>query len=136
MILVLMIGGIWFASYAFTRSFRGPEFLVFYALALIVLWLLTVALRHFWKDYMMVSVIGCVVFVGIGIVRFVTGLLAGMGNFLFLFIMMGLGGLLFFMRAKNEGGYGVGGSCAVGGCGGGSCGGGGCGGGCGGCGGS
>jgi hypothetical protein len=135
MLGVLLIIAAWSASYFYMKLLKGPDFLLFFFLVLIVLWILSAIARHAIEDTWTFSIIGCVVFEGVGVIRLVSGWLAGMHNFGFMIAMMFFGAFIFFVRAKAGGGYGVGGSCAGGGCGGSGCGGGGCGGGCGGCGG-
>lgn len=121
-----------FASYLFTRNLEGPDLLAFYVVTLIVTLIGSTLVRRWWQDIWAVSITGCVLYETVGVIRYVTGRMAGMHRFDFLFLMMTIRGLLFFLRAKDDGGYGVGGGCAIGGCGAGGCGGGG---GCGGCGG-
>lgn len=132
---------IWICAYAVMVDMKGPEFLKFFGILFVILILAATLVRHVWADQWKVSILACLTFEGVGLIRLVSGSLAGMHKFDFLLVMMILGGLIFFVRAKADGsGYGIGGGCAIGGCGaggcgGGGCGGGGCGGGCGGCGG-
>ena len=107
---------------------RGPAFLGYYFAVFLVAIITAAVVRHTWRDETKVSLVAFLVFEAIGITRLITGLQQGMSRFGFLFAMMIIGGLLLFARAKEGGGYGVGGVCG-GGCGSG------CGGGCGGCGG-
>ncbi len=136
----ILVLAVWGLSYAFFEGMKGPEFLVFYGFFAVLVLIAATTLRHTWRDTWSISIVAFLMFEGTGVIRYIVGSRAGMHKWGFMFIMMVLGGVLFFLRAKEDGkGYGIGGSCGIGscgggGCGGGGCGGGGCGGGCGGCG--
>lgn len=144
-LVVFLLGIIWFASFLYMVDLDGPAFLDFYLNVFLATFIGSTALRLLLDDKWRCSLVGFAAFEGVGVIRLLTGLNAGMHRFGFMIAMMVGCGFIFFMRAKENGrGYGIGGSCAVGGCGGeggcssgGGCGGGGggCGGGCGGCGG-
>jgi len=119
----------------YMQSLKGPEFLGFYFKyflgCLVALWLM----RKYWDDSAHVTFTGLFLFESVGLLRLVDGYAAGMHKFTFLYLMMGIGAVLYFIRAehfssdRNSSGSSCSGfsSCS-------SCGSG-CGGGCGGCGG-
>lgn len=113
---------------------KGPGFLGFYLIVFIVIMVILIAMRSLWEDSAHVSIIALLIFESIGLVRFIDASAAGMHKFGFMFIMMGVGGVLCFLRAHhmdNVSWSGNDSSCS----GSSSCGGCGGGGGCGGCGG-
>ena len=120
------------------RPMRGPAFLGLYIVTFAVTFGGATLLRHAWRDTWILSVAGFVAFEVVGLIRIAEGLSRGMHKFQFLGLMMLVGGLAFFVRAKEDGtghglfghcGGGHSGSCGSSGCGsGGGCGGGGCGG--------
>lgn len=120
------------------RPMRGPAFLGLYLVTFAATFGAATLLRHAWRDTWVLSVAGFVAFEMIGLIRMADGLSRGMHKFQFLALMMIVGGLAFFVRAKEDGsGHGLFGHCGGGhggGCGTSSCGGGCGGGGCGGCG--
>lgn len=125
---------------ASAESMKGPEFITLYLVTFFALFLGAWTVRRTWRDLWAITIWAFFTFEAIGAIRLVTGYLAGMHKFGYTITAMTVGGLLFFVRARGDGGYGIAGTCA-GGCsgfttcgGGGGCGSG-CGGGCGGCGG-
>ncbi len=137
-LLFLMAWG--YTSYLYMASLNGPQFLRYYAVVFGLTWFGSLVARDVWGEEWIYSIIPCIFYEGVGVIRLITGMMSGMHRFTLMLVMMAIGGCIFFLRVKSGGGgYGLGGSCAIGGCGGGGggggCGGGGCGGGCGGCGG-
>jgi uncharacterized membrane protein YgcG len=129
-LIVLASVCIWFG-----QTLKGPRYLLFSGIFFVGSIIAATVLRHRWKDEWYISVLALLTFEAIGGFRIWLGLQADMKKFGFLVAIMLIGVVMFFMRAKDESGFGILGSCGIGG-GGGGCGGGGCGGGwCGGCGG-
>lgn len=107
------------------QPMRGPDFLVFYVLLFIGIWIGVVVLRKMTNDNQHITLLGLALFELVGVVRFIDGTAAGMHKFGAMFIIMIIGGVLLFIRSDhfNNSGNGSCSSCS------------GCGGGCGGCGG-
>jgi hypothetical protein len=82
-------------------TLKGPEFLEFYLILFVAILALLIMLRKLWGDTLHLTVIALLVFEGIGIVRFMDASAAGMHKFQIMFIMMGVGGVLFFLRAHH-----------------------------------
>jgi len=130
-LFVCIVGGV----SAYVEKLKGPDFLVTYGIVFASLFVGSTIVRHAWQDLWAISIWAFLVFESIGAVRILFAYPPGVRKFGFMIGMMVLGGILFFVRAKGDGGYGVFGSCAGGcggfmgcGSGGGGCGGGGCGG--------
>ncbi|MDB6108673.1 MAG: hypothetical protein JWR69_423 [Pedosphaera sp.] len=116
------------------QTLSGPDFLVFYGVWLLTLWVAVLILRAKGFDMPVTTLGGWALFEGVGLLRYMIGSAQGMNRWGFMMIMMAVGTLFFILRAhhfENMGGGDGGGSSCSSGCGGG----GGCGGGCGGCGG-
>lgn len=101
----------------FSLTLKGPSFLLLYGAVFVITWLATLLIRRTRGDAWSVSFLACLFFLGIGLARFVLGLQAGMHKFGFLWVMMGVGSFLLFVRAKEGEGnrYGFLGTCAIGG---------------------
>ena len=116
----------------FMLGLKGPGFLFFYGIVLVGIFVGLQLLRKLWEDSLHVSLVALILFEALGVVRYIDGTAIGMHRFGIMFIMMGLGGVLMFMRFESSFGSSSSSSCSwFGGCS--SCSG--CGGGCGGCGG-
>jgi uncharacterized membrane protein YgcG len=124
----------------FLQNMPGEEFLVFYGLWLLALWVTVLILRSKGLDTALLTVSAIASFEIPGIIRYFVGSAHGMHKWGFMFIMMVAGTLAFILRAHHFDNMGGGGwssgcsSCSSSG--GGGCGSGCGGGGCGGCGGS
>ena len=141
-----LTGLTWFVSAHVMVGMRGPEFLQFYLLVLISTWGISFLFGRIAGHPRIFSFMGFLLYEGVGVIRLVTGLQAGMSKFGFLVLMMLAGVALFGLRIKDgdlylfgvylepsKGGGDSSGCSGSSGCGGSGCGGGG---GCGGCGGS
>lgn len=112
---------------------KGPDFLFFYILLFVGVFILSSLVRWFWKDIIAISLLGFIFFELVAVIRYIDASKNGMKNFGFMIILMIIGGIIFFIRAKhlnNHSGFAGSSGCSSS-----SCSGGGCGGGCGGCGG-
>lgn len=87
-------------SRSYMAPLRGPEFLAFYFMLFTGLWLLLAAMRKYWEDSSHVTFISLFIFEGVGLLRYLDASAAGMHKFVILFIMMGIGGILFFVRGE------------------------------------
>ena len=127
LIMLLMI-----MSYArpFMATLRGPGFLLFFAIILVVTLFGINWLRKAWEDSLHVTLITLILFESLGVLRYIDGSATGLHRFTIMFIMMAVGGILIFARAEYMANNSSSGGCS--GCSS-SCSG--CGGGCGGCGG-
>lgn len=133
--LVVCAPAVWFVR-DMVREMKGPDFLQLYLFIFIGLWLLVVFVRKGLKGNPHVTFVGLFVYEAIGYFRYVDASAAGMHKFLYLFMMMGFGAVVLFLKAEyfeNTGGGGSSSDCSsfsscssCSGCGGG--------GGCGGCG--
>jgi len=85
----------------YMATLKGPDFLEFYFIVFIAILVILIVLRKLWEDSKHLSVIALLVFESIGLVRFIDASAAGMHKFQFMFIMMGVGGVLFFLRAHH-----------------------------------
>lgn len=133
---------------SFFARLKGPEFLVLYLVLFLILrcsiWYLRGSSNAVYgrQDYhLLPTVLAFLLFELFGLVRYLVGSAHGMQRWDFLFIMMAVGGIIFFSKGdfldRMSSGRSSGSSYYSGsGCGGGGCGGGCGGGGCGGCGGS
>lgn len=121
LITILLVSGL-------AVDMRGTEFLWLYFFFFIALWSVSSILRWIWKDHIALSVVACLIFEAVAILRFTDGWPQGMRDFSGMLMMMVGGGVVFFVRAEHMSRRGDGSA----GC---SSGYGGCGGGCGGCGG-
>lgn len=113
----------------------GPEFLIFYMLWFLLVFVVVLFLRYLGYDKPIITISGLALFLGVGVARWVLGSSEGLHKWFGLAAMMFFGTILFLIRFQSSGGGPEGGSgcssCSSGssGCGGGgSCGGGGCGG--------
>lgn len=131
-VAALLVAIVWLASYLYMFTLKGPDFIVFYLLLLGGIWLAVLGAKAALNREWLPRIAGLIAFEGVGAIRLVTGLMAGMHTFDLLLIMMLMGGCSFLLKAQEGGGdssgWGVGSACSGGGCGGGGCGGGGCGG--------
>lgn len=123
-----------------SASTSSPSFLFGYVLLAVALRLLLALVRGFGLDTLVVTLSVLGVFVGIGLLRWLSTRNAGMQGYELLFVLMALGTGLFFLRLRHGGSGRVGraggaSNATAGGCSSNSCGGCGSGGGCGGCGG-
>lgn len=119
----------------FMATLKGPEFLIFYGFTLAVAVTGVVKLREVWEDSWHVAILGLIFIESMGVLRYIDGSAAGMHKFTIMFFMMGIGGLLMFLRAEHFSGSSSSGGCSDFSSCGSSCSGCGGGGGCGGCGG-
>ena len=85
----------------YMATLNGPDFLDFYFIVFIAIIVILIVLRKFWLDTMHFSIIAFLIFEGIGLIRYIDASAAGMHKFLIMFIMMGVGGVLFFLRAHH-----------------------------------
>ena len=120
----------------YLEGMPGPQFLGFYAVWFLVVFGGLLLLRWRGLNTPVLAIIGLAVYEVPGLLRMFVFSEAYMHRWIFLVVMMVLGGLAFLARIEpGPGGNSSSGGCGTGGgCGGGGCGGGG--GGCGGCGGS
>lgn len=138
-------------TWSLGRNWDGPTFLFAYALLFFFLIIAQWVVRHGLENRMWVSLAAAVILLAVGLTRIITGsLYLGMSKWMFLIMMMLLGGALQFLRFRQSYEMGSGAwfadshradkdsgsswfsssgcSSCGGGCGGGGCGGGGCGG--------
>ena len=111
----------------FLRTMTGPEFLVLYFVWFVLVFGAVLLLRRWGFDNPVTTVVGLVVFAGLGIARYAIGSEAGMKSWDGLITMTILGSVVFVTRWGDSNGGGLssdGGGCGSGaGCGGGGCGG-------------
>ena len=85
----------------YMASLKGPDFLEFYIIVFFTILVILILARRLWEDTMHVTLIALLIFEGIGIVRYIDASAAGMHKFQIMFFMMGVGGVLFFVRAHH-----------------------------------
>lgn len=119
----------------FLHTMRGPDFLLLFGGWFIVTFGGVLVFRWCVRDTPITTILGVICFESLGVARIIDGSAHGMHKWLFLILMMILGGLIFFLRAdhfqntgNSDGGSWWGSSCGSSGCGGGGSGCGGCGG--------
>jgi hypothetical protein len=118
----------------FLQTLPGPEFLAVYLVWFGLTFGTVLALRAKGYDNALTTLGGLALFLGLGVVRIAVGSAHGLESWNYLILMMALGTVCFFARARkvssgdSSSGSGWSSCSTGGGCGGAGCGGGGCGG--------
>lgn len=134
--LLICLPLVWFVR-DWVREMRGLQFLKLYFFLFLFIWFAVIGLRSYLKGNNQTTVLGFLCYEAIGFFRYIDASEAGMSRFDYMFMMMGVGGVLLFLRAEYFESSGSGSSsgcssCSSSSCS--SCSGCGGGGGCGGCG--
>src|SRR5690242_702365 len=85
----------------FFHTMKGEDFLLLYAVWLLVLWAGVLLLRFGGKDHPVTTLTGWALFEGMGGLRYLIGSAHGMQRWEFLVLMMIFGSLFFIVRAHH-----------------------------------
>lgn len=101
-----------FPARLYVQDMRGTEFLTFYVIFFIVIWLSVVIFRTWLDSNSFVTYIGLIIFEAVGVFRYIDASAAGMSKFSYMYMIMFFGAVLLFLRMKDSSDFSRGNNCS------------------------